>query len=236
MLRVEAFAPKVLHVGKPIPLVSVILMGGVVDDFQEFLISPRASTVVRRTRSCPVYATRIDHPVFSGMNVFQFDKMLPSISKIVFVNRRRVLSLEEVCGDLELPIHLHSGIIFVPNTEPLLPARLGALDVEFVKMTVPPAKGIRKGDVEIPEGVGPGDFNQPPDRRLHQFQGDFEPIDLAEGMGEVERSAGVSVDRRDHDVSLPMIKPDQVYDAFTITLQRSMVTTEANLDDRKSQG
>jgi hypothetical protein len=47
-----------------------------------------------------------------------------------------------------------------------------------VQVVVEPAHRVLKGDVQVPEAVGVGHLDSPPDRRLHPEEDQLELVDL----------------------------------------------------------
>jgi hypothetical protein len=58
-------------------------------------------------------------------------------------------------------------------------ARSGPGHTEDVQMVVEPAHRVLKGDVQVPEAVGLGYLDSPPDGRIHPDEGQLELIDLS---------------------------------------------------------
>ena len=169
---------------KPPKSALVFLVCGVAHHGHEVLVPTDATAVLGWT--CPLAreAARIPHALLARPDRLKSDLVFPAVSEVVLVpgNRTRV---GEVAGDGDLPSRQDGLVplegILIWNADLHRVARARPADAKKVQVVVEPTHGILDGDMQVPEGVGPGHLDGPPDRRHYLQKDDSELVDLDPG-------------------------------------------------------
>jgi hypothetical protein len=83
-------------VTRPNAIALVIIVGFVVSGLEEFGIAMGAADIFRRPVAFPGDAERMLVLVIARNEVFDLDKMLPSVAKIAFIEKNRMTDVVEI--------------------------------------------------------------------------------------------------------------------------------------------
>jgi len=157
----------------PLDVVFKLLVAGFENDFQEFLVSRRATHVLRRAVSFAGQADRTHRAIRGGQNLLQHHVVPPVIPQIVGINDRVTLRLEYGADFRPALIEDVHIVVF----EGLRHAPTLVVFLELMKMAVRPAHHNLEGIMETTQTEGAGDLQPSPDRWTNILERSSEFVD-----------------------------------------------------------
>jgi len=164
LLRVEVF------VGKPLSPLLVFWVSGVLENFQEFLITIRSTTILWGTGTLTCEADRIPSFLFYRQNLLDDDFMLPGVTEVV-----QVMELLLFIGN-QLAESCFSFVQHIFFRVPWITIRVSK-DVKLMEMPTVLAHDCLKYFVEIAKSSVACDLNPSPYGRFDAAECYLELID-----------------------------------------------------------
>src|SRR5262245_40516558 len=166
---------------EPLEYALVLLVGGVLDHRQKVLVAVHAAAVLGRAGPGAVDTEGILLAWLPRQDRLERQLVFPPIAEVILV-RNGGAGTGEVAGNGNLPARQRGLFalerVGVRYADLLYVARCGPSHTEDVQMVVEPAHRVLKGDVQIPEAVGLGHLDSPPDGRFHPDEDELELVNL----------------------------------------------------------